>query len=70
MNSKVGLGPNNLPTFLSCGLIAYRPAPTNLKAEAMMPDDFNSNMPEPPEELDEPDYDVELDWLSLLETYR
>jgi hypothetical protein len=35
-----------------------------------MPDDFNPNLPEPVEELDEPDYDLELDWLSLLETYR
>jgi hypothetical protein len=35
-----------------------------------MPDDFNPNMPEPIEESDEPDYDLELDWLSLLETYR
>ncbi len=34
------------------------------------PDDFNPNMPEPVEESDEPDYDLELDWLSLLETYR
>jgi hypothetical protein len=32
-----------------------------------MPDDFNPNMPEPPEE---PDYDAELDWQSLVETYR
>jgi hypothetical protein len=35
-----------------------------------MPDDFNPNLPEPAEEPDEPDYDRELDWLSLLETYR
>jgi hypothetical protein len=35
-----------------------------------MPDDFNPNVPEPAEESDEPDYDLERDWLSLLETYR
>jgi hypothetical protein len=33
-------------------------------------DDFNPNMPEPSEEPDEPDYDLERDWISLLETYR
>ena len=35
-----------------------------------MPDDFNPNLSEPPEETDEPDYDAELDFESLLETYR
>ena len=33
-----------------------------------MPNDFNPNMPEPPEEADEPDYDAELDFESLLAT--
>jgi hypothetical protein len=33
-----------------------------------MPDDFNPNLPEPPEEVDEPDYDADLDSASLLAT--
>jgi hypothetical protein len=32
-----------------------------------MPDDFNPNLTEPPEECDEPDYDAELEFASLLE---
>ena len=35
-----------------------------------MPDDFNLDTPEPDEDPDEPDYDSELDFESLLATYR
>ncbi len=31
-----------------------------------MPDDFNPNLPEPPEEVDEPDHDREFDIASLV----
>lgn len=34
-----------------------------------MPDDFNPNLPEPPAE-GEPEAEDDLDWASLVETYR